>query len=375
MNTYRELIEFIGLHGYCIECGSELSSVKKLKYHLKTGNYPRQDGCVIKPKIINNKKYYRKRCDVCFEAKFGRKPKKLNIVNYDMEYLFDANKSDIIQHRKGLAVTENNLILRYGQDEGIRRWNEYCEKQRITNTFEYKNQNYGWDEEKFKEFNLSRAVTKSNLISRHGEIEGLRKWNEYCQTQQRNGCTLDYFIEKYGDIEGQIKYKKINSMKSLTRDNFIRKYGEELGIIQFEKYINKPHKFYSKISQQLFDAIRDRIDNRKLYYATNNGEYGVYLHETASYIKLDFYDIQVNKCIEFFGDYWHCNPKQYSYDEIVNFPNGLSKVFNIWERDVSRINLLWKEHSIDTLCIWQHDYTNDPNKIITRCLEFLNDKS
>ena len=49
------------------------------------------------------------------------------------------------------------------------------------NTFEYKKEKFGWSPEDFKEFNKSRAVTKENLIKKHGEEKGLEIFNNYCK--------------------------------------------------------------------------------------------------------------------------------------------------------------------------------------------------
>ena len=37
------------------------------------------------------------------------------------------------------TVTKYRLFLMYGKEEGLRRWAQYCTKQAITNTKEYKN--------------------------------------------------------------------------------------------------------------------------------------------------------------------------------------------------------------------------------------------
>lgn len=41
---------------------------------------------------------------------------------------------------KKRKITLDNFKEKYGETEGINRWNEYCKKQSITNTFQYKNE-------------------------------------------------------------------------------------------------------------------------------------------------------------------------------------------------------------------------------------------
>ena len=42
---------------------------------------------------------------------------------------------------KSCALTLENMIKKYGEMEGKIRWDSYCKKQSISNTFEYKKEN------------------------------------------------------------------------------------------------------------------------------------------------------------------------------------------------------------------------------------------
>lgn len=96
--------------------------------------------------------------------------------------------------------------LRYGIDEGTERFNSYCKKQGESNTFEYKHKKYGWDEDDFAKYNKSRAITLENMIKKYGKEEGRKKYNDYCKKQSYVGCKKEYFIEKYGKEEGLERY-------------------------------------------------------------------------------------------------------------------------------------------------------------------------
>ena len=41
-----------------------------------------------------------------------------------------------------VGITEKSMIRKWGEIEGKKRWKEYCEKQSKTNTFEYKQEKY-----------------------------------------------------------------------------------------------------------------------------------------------------------------------------------------------------------------------------------------
>lgn len=263
------------------------------------------------------------------------------------------------------STTKKKNILMYGKIIGLEKWNEYCRKQSETNTFEYKSKKYGMTLDEFDEFNKSRAVTLQNLIVRHGDINGTRKWNEYCKRQSYTN-SLEYFIEKLGTLEGEIFYKNLNKQKSLSLANFIGKYGEIEGFDRYCKHITKRNesgsicKYYSKISQRLFDNLR--TDNTK--YATNGGEY-IIRYDDSTYL-CDFIDTSTQKCIEFNGDYWHRNPLL--YDKSFTDYNGLTE--DIWAKDYNKIKALINK-GLDVLIIWEYDFKKNPQQIIDTCRKFL----
>ena len=95
----------------------------------------------------------------------------------------------------------------FGEEEGLKKWNHYCELQSKSNKFEYKKEKYGWTEEDFNNFNKTRAITLENQIAKYGEEEGTKRFNDYCEKQVYAGNKLEYFIEKLGEIEGRKKYE------------------------------------------------------------------------------------------------------------------------------------------------------------------------
>ena len=144
-------------------------------------------------------------------------------------------------HQKCSTATKEHWILMFGE-EGLKKWNHYCELQSKTNTFEYKKEKYGWTKEDFDAYNKTRAITLKNQIAKYGEEEGTKRFNEYCELQKYVGCKLEYFIEKYGEVEGKKKYEEVNAKKSLTVDTFINKYGEEEGVIRYHNYMESKRK-------------------------------------------------------------------------------------------------------------------------------------
>lgn len=358
----------------CVICGKNLLTNENLRLYKKGAKQLHREGCVIKPKIINGKEYYRNKCYECFEKKFNRKPKSLNNANYDICYLMDVPNIEIAKHRqKANVVTLERLIKSYGEKEGKKRWDEYRAKQAFSNTFEYKHEKHGWTKEQFDEYNKTRAVTSENCIKRYGEEKGKEMFEHYCKKQKYVGCAQEYFIEKYGKRKGKKKYKEINEQKKLTAKNFIRKYGKTEGNRKFEKWLQRTVVSHSKVADELFECLCKKINKKyKIYCYNNNGEFGVWLHEMNTYVKLDFYVFELNKAIEFFGSYWHCDPTIYK----ENYFHGQKKEFakQTWKNDAKRLRCLKEEHKMEIFVIWENEYNQNPQQVINNCLKFLGEK-
>lgn len=270
------------------------------------------------------------------------------------------------------AMTLDRLILRYGSKEGASRWKEYVDQQALTNTAEYKKEKYGWSEEEFKQYNLSRAVTESNLIKKHGFEEGTKMWNAYVERQKYAGCKLEYFQEKYGDDIGKKMYLELNGKKRTTLDNFVRKYGPIQGVIQFDAFIAKisNSKNTSGISQYFFDKIYFKlsVENKKgIFYSNRNFEYCFKQYHKCYFV--DFFDRKTNKVIEFMGDYYHCNPKIYAADYFNARIKRNAK--DVWASDAQRDNDLRTLFNCDILYIWESEINDNLDTAMKKCMNFL----
>lgn len=283
------------------------------------------------------------------------------------------------EHYSDKAVTLAKMTAYYGEVEGKIRWKTYCDKQSVTNTFEYKQKKYGMTEEEFKAYNQSRAVTLKNCIKKHGEEEGTRIFKEYCIKQKDAGCSLSYFQEKYGEIEGKKKYLELNAQKALTINNFINRYGEIEGKKRYTEYFNNRYSGRSNIADDMFRKIIDNIssiiDTSLIYCSFNNYEYNI-----SSTIKgrkgylLDFCIPSLNYCIEFNGDFWHGNPKKYNENDVIKFgENNNICVKDLWEKDAEKLSAI-QTQGFECDVIWESDYRSNSEKIISECVEKIKQK-
>jgi G:T-mismatch repair DNA endonuclease (very short patch repair protein) len=79
----------------------------------------------------------------------------------------------------------------------------------------------------------------------------------------------------------------------------------------------------------------------------------------------DIFIPKLNLIIEYFGDYWHCNPIKYSEDYINSNKKMTAK--EIWDYDNKKIDLI-KDYGYNLEVIWESNLKND-NKLINKIIE------
>ncbi len=321
-----------------------------------------------------NQCQYMVKCKICNKSFLRISPTHLKTHNTTMsEYIlkYKCTTEDITSSitRSKVGITLDKCIKRYGEIIGKRKWGDYIEKQKYSNSFEYKQKKNGWSKEVFDEYNKSRSSTKYNFIKRYGEVIGCRKWDEYRKLQQYAGSSKEYFIDKYGPIIGPKKWYELCNKKKHNLTNYIQRYGEKDGNTKWLQYLKKKTQRYSNISQELFEILQNRLADHDLsFFKKYNSEYFFYFKEDKKYVFVDLYDKTTNKCIEFFGDYWHANPLIYN----KNFrPHGGKSAEEIWVIDRDRLKKLKEYFNIDTIIIWESEYVIDSKAVVDRCMRFL----
>lgn len=332
---------------YCKDCG------KLLIYDGSDIKFARRDGAKVKKGDINNygitflttrdyngHTYRLCRCKECVaklypainEAKFAYSAK---FAKYT-QYAFDVSDDDFSAYTKSRqSLTKEKMVAKYGDKEGLNKWESYCKKQSETNTFEYKAKKYGMTIEEFGEYNKSRACTKDLFIQRHGEVEGLKKWDEYCE-RQRYTTQPEYFIEKYGEDEGKKRFQSF-----LNKRIDIRGYSKSANLF-FEELIKR-------------NEFKDHI----CYYYNHPHEY------TVGKYNVDFYDKTTNVVIEFYGNVWHANPKIYKETDIIHFLGKTIIVSDKWKNDKLRQQYIEDKLKCIFIVVWESDVKNKSNRLET----------
>lgn len=274
----------------------------------------------------------------------------------------------------GAIVTHQKLILMYGKKEGNKRWESYKNKQKITNSFEYKQKHHNMTKAEFDEYNASRAVTLNNMIFKYGEVEGHNKFEIYKEKQKYAGCSLEYFIDIYGNDDGLLKYNEVCKSKGHTLENYINKYGEKDGydkFIEYNKNIQSSNSYSSKLANTFFDTLNSKLGNLEIY-SSKTKEFGLYCNISKKYYFYDFKIKGTNKIIEYNGDYWHANPKLYFINQEIKFPNNvIAFAHDIWEADKYKIDLA-SRLGYNVYTVWEYDIRQNEEKEINNAITWLN---
>jgi len=309
------------------------------------------------------------------------------IVNFDKQYLLNLKKAMIINLLKynvggdwvyrlkesgkfkqdGFSL--ESCKIRYGDIIGQKIFNERCDKVKC------KRENY--TDEEWKEL-CNKKRTNLGLvgyIQKYGEELGTKKWNEYFKKWRigidkrkkegwKNGRSLGEYQEKWGIKIGYEKWRKSYDKRNytLSLNGFIDRFGEKDGREKYHRHIEKMIENcrcgapYSKISQELFNEIFKKCDvelQKQIKFFTKNGEQLFYADGEFN-LNLIYVDFKcANVIIEFDGTYWHSTPLIKSRDR--------------------RRTLFLELKGYKVLRIKEKDYLENKQKVVDKCLEFVNE--
>ena len=170
---------------------------------------------------------------------------------------------------------------------------------------------------------------------------------------------LAYWLKQTGGNVEDAEILLKDRQSTFSLDKCIKKLGKDAGTArwvdrQTKWQTNYKKSNFSKISQQLFWSVFFQYDNQDVcHFASlgnqHNNELTLKLSNRT--IKPDFIDVARRRIIEFDGDYWH------------------GKRYNS-EREESRDRDIIADN-YEILHIAEHDYKQDPQKVISECLSFL----
>jgi len=197
--------------------------------------------------------------------------------------------------------------------------------------------------------------------------EVLDKKNDTYKTSNNNPLTVRHWTKR-GYSEEEARQIISGRQSTFSLEKCIINHGEEKGRQVWkerqDKWLsNYKKQNFSKISQELFWDIYNKIykNFNNIYFATldskgelseNGKNYEYKIDIGDSFCKTDFFIKDINKIIEFDGDYWHGEARGNQ------------------QRNRER-DLLLEQSGYHVLHIMERDYKNDCDKVLKECLEFI----
>jgi len=229
---------------------------------------------------------------------------------------------------------------------------------------------------------ISNKVSAKNKSWAESQLENNPEyWDSRLSTQ------VEYWVNK-GYSKEESKKIISENQATFTLEKCIKKYGKKEGTkiyndrqekwssIMEEKYHDGDYTRFCKSnwSKIELEFIKNLVNTLNLsesdYYSALNGkQFFRRFNQINRTVAYDF--VLDKKIIEFNGDYWHMNPKLY---EANDYNKSLRKrAHEIWSYDNEKINYI-KEEGYDVLVVWESDYHENPETIIEKCVQYLNNQ-
>lgn len=176
--------------------------------------------------------------------------KPMSLSDYRKKHPDQCLKIEIPEREK---MTKEGFILRFGESDGFRKFEEYRTLHSNKNKKEFMMKSKNMTSDEVDLYNKSRSATLENFKLRHGDELGTVKWNSYVKTQKFKGCDVKYFQEKYGECDGLEFYRNLNAKNvqifkisnenwesDLNDKKFIESLGYDLLVVWENDYRNSP---------------------------------------------------------------------------------------------------------------------------------------
>jgi G:T-mismatch repair DNA endonuclease (very short patch repair protein) len=194
-------------------------------------------------------------------------------------------------------------------------------------------------------------------------------------------CIEYYTARGHSDEEAAIM--RSNSQKYFSKEICIQKHGELEGL---KVWNDRQEKWQETLSAKSNEE-KARINRLKLFKggSVSKGEtllfemltfnniscvkqHSILKSQTTYYV----YDIVSNKkIIEYNGDYWHANPKKYMSTDILRFPGGIQvQASSIWSKDQQKQQYA-QDQGYEVLVIWESDFKKNKEEVVKKCIQFL----
>jgi G:T-mismatch repair DNA endonuclease (very short patch repair protein) len=165
---------------------------------------------------------------------------------------------------------------------------------------------------------------------------------------------------KKGQNSGDKNHMKQEKYRQMSRD--IMRSNWDNGILD-RKVISEQMK-QTQRSGKIKSVITSKREKEIVKEIKQLGYNPIHSYRVDSKI-CDMYIPSLNLIIEYFGDYWHCNPKKYESD-FFNKKKG-KFAWELWDYDKKKIDLI-KSYGYNLEVVWEGDLKLN-NKLINIILQ------
>lgn len=128
---------------------------------------------------------------------------------------------------------------------------------------------------------------------------------------------------------------------------------------------NKPIEEIQKWRAKIIGKTTSKICIEFLNNLSNILNEDIQYEKTIGTKYIDGY-IENKLLIEFYGNYWHCNPLFYNKDDVVLQHKKQIKVENLWKSDGLRNEYILSIINLPLIIVWEESYINNKDIVLTQ---------
>lgn len=177
----------------------------------------------------------------------------------------------------------------------------------------------------------------------------------------RKGMSEDAAIEEIRNLQSKLSARSTKYLGKTRTDeqkvkisNSMKKKIANIGIGKWVRHFGE-FNGNSKIEKEFYLYIKENINN-----------------DIQANVPIDRYVVDIlykNYIIEFYGDFWHANPKFYEEADLIKSFNINKTAKELWEYDKKRIEYL-KSVGYNVLVIWEEDWKKNNEECIKIIKEY-----
>jgi very-short-patch-repair endonuclease len=145
----------------------------------------------------------------------------------------------------------------------------------------------------------------------------------------------------------------INAKKGHSVEAYMLRGMSEHDAIEASILYFKNRNNFSKSSQIFFSFLETFLDG-DVYYKSKNYE------KQINGKCVDFYHVNSNTVIEYYGDFWHRNPKIYNSEFVAYEKSSLT----VWDEDHRRITKIKNNNNVRVIIVWESDVNKNRQKVV-----------